>query len=52
MGSAPSLLALRVMAFTRNWWVCSSEMTAEVPCLLVACTTTMIGLSTAMCQGV
>ena len=48
---ALSLLASRVMALTTNLPVCSSEMTTEVPCLLVACTTTIIGLSIAICPG-
>ncbi len=46
--SALSLPALRVIAFTVNLSVWSSELTTEVPCLLVACTTTTIGLSMAM----
>ena len=51
MQHALTLLASRVMAFTTNLSVCSSEMTTEVDCLLVACATAMIGLPTAICHG-
>ena len=42
------LSALRVMALTRNRPVCRRDATTEEPCLLVACTTTMIGFAVVM----
>ncbi len=46
--SAHSLPASRTRALTANCPVCSNDLTTELPCLLVACTTTMTGLTLAM----
>ena len=47
-----SLFASRVMALTANLSVCSSDWTTDVPCLLVACTTAMMGLTAAIASAV
>ena len=45
---ALSVVTSRTSALTANFPVCRSELTTDVPCLLVACTTTTTGLPLAM----